>query len=106
MEKNTIEINGETYIRRSSITSGKWTCFIVQQGWVIVGIISEESECMYNIKEPHNVRTYGSGTGIEGIVTGEGRKIDSFGADEIELPKSQCIFKYSLPSDWTNDNEK
>jgi len=47
MDANTIEINGETYIKKSSAPTGSRIVLVVDKGWIFAGDVTEENGRIY-----------------------------------------------------------
>jgi hypothetical protein len=95
--KDSVTVNGVKYIREQA--PGSWVVFVLDFGWILVGQISSESKaevCLVNAK---NIRNFGAGTGVSGIVNKKGLKLDDYHCP-VFLPKRKITYRFILPEEW------
>ena len=78
---------------------GKSVCIVCEYGWIIKGIVVDETESTTKLKEASVVRRWTNGKGIGGISKAENKgeyTLDPIG--DVEIMKNKVLF--SIPCEW------
>lgn len=78
---------------------GKSLCVVCEYGWIIKGIVIDETVSTMKLKEASVVRRWANGKGIGGIAKAENKNeytIDPIG--DVEIMKGKVLFE--IPCEW------
>ena len=77
----------------------KSLCIVCEYGWIIKGIVAEETESTTKLKDASVVRRWTNGKGIGAIAKAENRNeytLDPIG--DVEILKDKVLFL--IPCEW------
>ena len=77
----------------------KSLCVVCEYGWIIKGIVVEETESTTKLKEASVVRRWTNGKGIGGIAKATNKNeytLDPIG--DVEIMKGKILFE--IPCEW------
>lgn len=77
----------------------KSLCVVCEYGWIIKGIVAEETESTMKLKEASVVRRWTNGKGIGGIAKAANKNeytLDPIG--DVEIMKGKVLFE--IPCEW------
>ena len=78
---------------------GKSVCVVCEYGWVIKGVVTEETELTTKLKDSSVVRRWTNGKGIGGIAKAVNKSeytLDPIG--DVEIMKGKVLFV--IPCEW------
>lgn len=93
---NTIEINGETYIKASTAPTGNRAVIVVDRGWIFAGDLTRESGRIHLTNALHVFKW--ESIGFAKMV--ETAKADLRPISDVDIPESAEIFCVPVPQNW------
>lgn len=98
--KNTIEINGETYIKASGakvLDIGEVRIIVAVRGWVFVGNCTDNEDGSVTIKNAKNIRRWGTTKGLGELANGPTK--DTV-ADDYGTVRTTAIVTIAVNGGW------
>ena len=75
------------------------TCFVIEQGWIIVGEVEDKGNDLITLSDASVVRSWDNGRGIGGIAKAEYKDeytLDPIGA--VDIRTNEVLFE--IPCEW------
>lgn len=97
---NAIKINGETYVKASSIPTpitGNRAVIVVDRGWIFAGDVERKDGFIYLRRALHVFKW--ESVGFAGMIENT-KKADLRKIADVQIPEGAEIFCVPVPDDW------
>jgi hypothetical protein len=96
---NEMVINGETWIRKSTIPTGSRAVVVVDRGWIFAGDVTE-SNGRIRLSRCVQVLRWTGGQGFAGMVANPTKDVDLRPCADADMPADAEIFRIPVSDDW------